>query len=120
MESTLNKAEFSIKEQGRNDAIITVLELSIVPNYSGKIYAKNNCKGYTTELRRLPALELLIGITKAYPSVEPPYIKVQSHFYTKFANKIEEDLNSRWSEGCPVLFDYVNYIWDEMVDSLNL
>jgi hypothetical protein len=47
-----------------------------VPNYSGKIIAKNNSKGYTTELRRLPALELMIGITKAYPSLEAPYIKV--------------------------------------------
>ena len=81
MESTLNNVEFSIKESNRDDVIKTVLQLSIVPNYTGKIYAKNNCKGYTTELRRLPALELMIGVTKAYPSIEAPYIKVQSRFY---------------------------------------
>ena len=30
------------------------------------------------------------------------------------------DLESRWNEGCPVLFDYVNYMWDEVIDQLQI
>lgn len=97
-----------------------LIELSIVPNVSGKIYARNCSKGFTTELRNLPALELLIAVTEAYPSAQPPDILVQSEFYLKYETQIVEELKSRWSEGCPVLFDYVNYVWDELVDALQL
>lgn len=57
LEATLEPAEYAIhRDHHPNQAIKSVVELSIVPNFSGKIYAKNLQKGYTTELRRLPAL----------------------------------------------------------------
>lgn len=72
LEATLEATEFKIYRNHKNDAIKAIVELSIVPNVTGKIYAKNLQKGYTTELRRLPALELTIVITEAYPSTQPP------------------------------------------------
>ena len=55
-----------------------------MPNISGKIYAKNLQKGYSTELRRLPALEMTVAITEAYPSAQPPEIHISSDFYLKY------------------------------------
>ena len=72
LEATLEPAEYTIHRDHPNQAIKSVVELSIVPNVSGKIYAKNLQKGYTTELRRLPALELTIVVTEAYPSTQAP------------------------------------------------
>jgi hypothetical protein len=45
-----------------------VVELSIIPDFNGKITAKNCKKQFVTELRSIPALVLSIGLTKAYPS----------------------------------------------------
>jgi hypothetical protein len=118
LEATLEPTEFKIYREHPNEAIKAIVELSIVPNVAGKIYAKNIQKCYTTELRRLPALELTIVITEAYPSTQPPEIHVESDFYLKFEQQIVDELKSRWSEGYPILFDYVNYVWDEIVDSL--
>ena len=116
LEATLESTEFKITKSHPNQAIKAVVELSIVPNVAYKIFAKNLTKGYTTELRRLPALNLTIAVTEAYPSNEAPHILVESDFYLKYEQVIVKELQSRWSEGCPVMFDFVNYVWDEMVD----
>lgn len=120
LEATLEPTEFKITKTHPNQAIKAIVELSIVPNVACKIFAKNIIKGYTTELRRLPALNLTIAVTEAYPSIEAPHILIESDFYLKHEQSIVRELQSRWSEGCPVMFDYVNYVWDEMVDQLQL
>ncbi len=56
----------------------------------------------------------------AYPSESAPLVLVETQFYQQFRDKILKELKFRWTEGCPVLFDYVNFIWDEMVDGLGL
>ena len=101
-----------------NDRLKYVVELSIVPGYAGTITATNKQQNFTSELRRMPALNLVVGMTEAYPSSEAPIVKVVSRFYKKYEKKIISELSSRWSEGMPVLFEYVNYIWDELIDQL--
>lgn len=106
--------------QLQRDNLKQVIELSIVPNVECKILAKNCAKNFTSELRRLPAFELVIALTEAYPSNQPPEILVKSEFYRKYETEIVEKLKELWSEGCPVIFSCVNFIWDEMIDSLQM
>lgn len=63
LEATLEPIEFKITKTHPNKAIKAIVELSIVPNVACKIFAKNIIKGYTTELRRLPALNFTIVVT---------------------------------------------------------
>ena len=119
LEATLEGMEMTL-HQSTNDHIVNIVQLSLVPNFAGKIVAHNVSRGYQTELRRLPALDLWVAVTDAYPTVQAPEIRIASPFYKKYESQILDELNARWSEGMPVLYEFANYIWDEMVDQLGL
>ena len=42
--------------------VLHVMNLSIVPNFDGKIHAKDKVKGNTLEFRKFPAIELSIAL----------------------------------------------------------
>ena len=78
MESILNELEFKVIESpeevilGEADEVNSVVKklfkLSIVPNFESKITAIDKVKNIHVELRKLPALELVLGLTQSYPA----------------------------------------------------
>ena len=91
-----------------------------MPSNLGKITAKNVSKQFTEELRCLPACELTIALTEAYPSVQAPEILVESLFYQEYQEKLVDELKSRWCEGAPILYAFFDFIQNEIVDFLEL
>jgi hypothetical protein len=87
------------------------LQLSLVPNFEGKITARNVTKGVDVEMRRLPPLELKFSLTTAYPSAEAPHVKVLSQFYAPYESLVQDLLKERWYEGnMGVLYDYIQFV----------
>jgi hypothetical protein len=85
--------------------------LSIVPNSDQKLSLVDKSKGLSIELRKFPALTLLINLTSAYPSKQAPLFQiVQSPFYKIFDKQIILGLGERWAEGNPCLYDCFCYI----------
>ena len=98
-----------------------MIQLSLVPNFEGKITARNVTKGVDVELRRLPPLELQISLTTAYPSAVAPNIKVLSQFYAPYESLIQDLLREKWYEGSMgVLYDYSQFIQDELLENLEI
>ena len=60
--------EFLQKSDEKLGRLQQLIKLSIVPNFEHKIYCRDNVKKLDVELRKLPALEVVIGLTPAYPS----------------------------------------------------
>lgn len=48
------------------------MNLSIVPNFEGKIHAKDKVKNLSLEFRKFPPVELTVALVKAYPSHKAP------------------------------------------------
>lgn len=61
--------------------VLHVLNLSIVPEFDGKIHAKEVVRNTQLEFRKLPAVELSIVLTKAYPSHRAPLMALRGDFY---------------------------------------
>lgn len=73
--------------------VLHAVHLSIVPNFDGKLHAKNKVKNLSLEFRKFPALELTIGLVKAYPSHRAPLIALKGPFYQKFKTTILNKLS---------------------------
>lgn len=87
------------------------MQLSLVPNFEGKITARNVTKGVDVEMRRLPPLELKFSLTTDYPSAEAPHVKVLSRFYAPYESLVQDLLKERWYEGSMgVLYDYIQFV----------
>lgn len=70
LQQTLVATEFSVGIP--NEGFTQELTLSLVPNFDGKITAKNLAKSNTVEFKRLPPFELKIKLTEGYPSHDAP------------------------------------------------
>lgn len=64
--------------------VLHVMNLSIVPNFDGKLHAKDRVKGLALEFRAFPAIELTIALVKSYPSHRAPLIALKGSFYQRF------------------------------------
>ena len=94
------------------------MNLSIVPNFEGKIHAKDKVRGTILEFRKLPAVELSIVLVKAYPSHRAPLMALRGDFYQKFKPTLIGKLVEVWMEECPAIYEMVNIIQDELVETL--
>ena len=67
-------------------ALTNLVKLSIVPNFESKIICYDEIKKLSVELRKLPAVDLIVGLTQAYPSNQKPIVSISpnSVFYTEF------------------------------------
>jgi hypothetical protein len=92
-----------------------MLQLSLVPNFDGRIFARNVTKDTDVEVMRLPPFELKVFLPRGYPSAKAPVVKILSQFYTPYQSLVSSMLRERWSEGSPVLYDYVQFIQDDLV-----
>ena len=109
LESTLTTTEFQICSH--EEGFVKAIKLSLVPNFEGKITARNLTKALDVELRKLPPLELKISLPQAYPSDAAPHVKVVSQFYAPYENLIQNLLGEKWYEGSMgVLYDYSQFI----------
>lgn len=95
-----------------------LLLFSIVPNFSGKIFAVDKLQKIKVELRKLPFLEFVVALSCDYPSRHSPILCIKDGFYAQFKNKILESMISLWSEGMPCLYNIVIYIQDSMIEEL--
>ena len=86
------------------------MNLSIVPNFDGKIHAKDAVRGTRLEFRKLPAVELSIVLVKAYPSHRAPLMALRGDFYQKFKSTLFGKLGEVWMEDCPAIYEIVNII----------
>lgn len=66
---------------GQLKDVLHVLNLSIVPNFEGKIHAKDKVKKLSLEFRQLPPVELTVALVKAYPSHRAPILALKGPFY---------------------------------------
>ena len=98
--------------------VVQLLNLSIVPNFEGKINVKDKVKNQELEFRKFPSFELTVALTNSYPSNQSPILALRSNFYEPFKQKILESLHARWIEETPVLYDMVCYIQDEMIQEI--
>ena len=57
--------------------VLHAMNLSIVPNFEGKIHAKDKVRGEQLEFRSFPTVELSIVLTKAYPSHRAPLMALR-------------------------------------------
>jgi hypothetical protein len=116
LEVTLQPDEYQTAES-EGFALVT---FSVIPALSGSITAKNTQKKTTADFRSLPAFEFTLALSGAYPGQEAPHLMIKSDFYQQYTEQICEELKSRWSEGCPVLYAYFDFVQNEMVDFLGL
>ena len=70
LQQTLVDTEFSVVTP--SEGFRQELTFSLVPNFDGKIIAKNLAKSNTVEFKRLPPFELKIKLTEGYPSHDAP------------------------------------------------
>jgi len=89
-----------------------------VPNFDGKIHAKDKVRGTQMEFRSLPAIELSIVLTKAYPSHRAPLIALRGDFYQKFKATLLGKLGEVWMQECPAIYEMICMIQDEIVPTL--
>ena len=57
------------------------MNLSIVPNFEGKIHAKEKVRNVSMEFRKFPAVELTVVLVKAYPGSKAPLLALKGPFY---------------------------------------
>lgn len=97
-----------------------MLKLSIVPNFDNRVFALDTVKHITVELRKLPALELIVSLSEGYPSSARPSIalKLFDHpdgehvpsFYAQFRAHVMQSLADRWEQDVLCLYEYYCYI----------
>ena len=68
--------------------VLHVLNISIVPNFEGKLHAKDKVKGMQVELRSFPAVELTCVLVKSYPSSRAPLMALRGSFYQKYKSTL--------------------------------
>lgn len=71
-------------------------------------------------VRSLPAIELLLFLPASYPSNQRPLIYSLSKFYDAeetIKDFMIEELNQKWSEEMPCLYDMSMYIQDELLEN---
>ena len=94
------------------------MNLSIVPNFDGKLHAKDKVQGMTMEFRAFPAIELTIVLVKSYPSHRAPLIALKGAFYQKFKSTILQKITEVWQEDCPAIYEMVMIIQGELIPAL--
>jgi len=83
------------------------MNLSIVPNFDGKLHAKDRVKGLALEFRAFPAIELTIALVKSYPSHRAPLIALKGSFYQRFKSTVLSKITEIWAEDCPAIYEMV-------------
>ena len=68
------------------------MNVSIVPTFDGKIFAKDKVRGMEVSLRCFPAVELTCVLVKSYPSHRAPLMALRGLFYQKFKRTLFEQL----------------------------
>ncbi|CDW89108.1 e3 ubiquitin-protein ligase rnf14 [Stylonychia lemnae] len=121
---TLNEKEMKVTEDIENGVAFKMLELHIKPQKFGSPINMNvlHSKGFQVkqeQIEQLPKITLKIKLKRAYPSSQPAIIMIEG-FYEKFMSKIEEILNSKWSEDQLILYEWFTYCQqDIIIDLLN-
>lgn len=112
-----------LKKLQDND-IRFLVRLSIVPKIEeGKVVFLFNDIVMKNEvlMRALPPVDLLIAVNSSYPSQSPPMFAQVTSFYKKWQTRMEkfliDQLNEKWSEEMPVLYEYAIYIQDEFLEA---
>ena len=90
--------------------ILHVMSLSIVPNFDGKVHAKDKVRGMRLEFRKLPAIELAIALVKEYPSHRAPFLALRGSFYQPFKAVILAKLTEIWCQDSPAIYEMVCHI----------
>lgn len=81
----------------------------------------DKCEKSEVDIRALPSVELLVAIPNSYPSHDRPYLLQLNAFYPQFLecnDFILDQLNQKWMEETPVLYEMVIFIQDELVELL--
>lgn len=110
------------KEELDQLGIKFLITLSIVPKYEQSQYQfkivdtvmKNNIN-----VMALPVVEMVIALPSSYPSNQRPLFLQRTKFYDEFGKYEEfmiEQLNQKWSEDMPVLYDMAIFIQDEFME----
>ena len=94
------------------------MNLSIVPNFDGKVYAKDKVKNMALVFQKFPAIELTLCLVKAYPSSKAPLMAIKGPFYQRFKSTIMSKLAEVWMEDCPSVYEMVCCIQDEIVPAI--
>ena len=67
----------------------------------------------------LPLIEFIIALPSSYPSNQKPLFLQRIKFYSEFGKYddfITEQINQKWSEEMPVLYDIAIFLQDEFVE----
>ena len=72
------------------------------------------------KIHALPAIELIIALPESYPSHFKPMLIQTQQFYSDYGNYQEfmiEQINGKWSEEMPVLYEIAIYLQDDFLTS---
>jgi len=98
--------------------VLHVLHLSAVPNFDGKVHAKDKVKNMKLEFRKFPAIELTLVLTRAYPSSQAPLTALRGSFYQKFRPTLMQKLSEIWNPDSPAIYEMVCQMQDEIIPLL--
>ena len=119
MKSILNNQEceilskddyLNINDRDHADTISQIVKLSLIPNSQKKFVIVDGAKDIKVELRKLPALELVIMVPMYYPSSGKPLLKMETEFYERFRDHLYEKIDEKWTEDMLVMYDMVCFI----------
>ena len=98
-----------------------LVKLSIVPKLSDEkikfVFNDKVMKNQVT-VRALPPVEILIALKSSYPSHSRPLLLQTEPFYNgrDLGEFLIDNLNEKWSEEMPVLYEMAIYIQDEFLE----
>lgn len=99
-----------------------LISLSIVPKYEQDQYRfkiLDTVMNNQINLMALPAIEMVLALPSSYPSKQRPLFLQRTRFYEDFGKYEEfmlEQVNLRWSEDMPVLYDIAIFLQDEFME----
>lgn len=106
------------------DAVIhKVLEINIYTRESDPyvlVLQEDEEKSTEKFIRYIPLLRLRVFFPFSYPKSTPPgYLTVSNWLPQKYMKQLQNALDEMWTSNCPVVFEWVDYIQHNFLDTLD-
>ena len=111
-----------IKEELDQIGVKFLITLSIVPKFpqdQAKFQIVDKVMNNKINVAALPVIEMVIALPSSYPSNQKPMFLQRTKFYGEFGKYDEfliEQVNEKWSEDMPVLYDIAIFLQDEFME----
>ena len=109
-------------EELTSNQITSIVKFSIAPKLPDdkvKFVFVDTVMRNEITVRTLPPVELVLAIPASYPSNMRPLILQTSPFYKmkeSFSSFLDQNINEKWSEEMPVLYEIAIFIQDEFLE----